>query len=77
LLAGDQFTILNNDGTDAVTGHFSGLPEGATFTGGSQTFTISYGGSDGNDVILSAVVPEPATWLLVATGALWLVRFAA
>jgi len=74
LLAGDQFTILNNDGTDAVTGHFSGLPKGGTFTAGSQTFTISYQGSDGNDVVLTTVVPEPATWVLLSGGIALIVR---
>ncbi len=72
LLAGDQFTILENDGTDAVLGQFSGLAEGGTFTAGSQTFTISYQGNDGNDVVLTAVVPEPRTWVLLSIGTVFL-----
>jgi hypothetical protein len=47
---GDTFTILSNDGTDAVVGSFSGLSEGATVDVAGKTFTISYRGGDGNDV---------------------------
>jgi hypothetical protein len=54
---GSSFTILANDGTDAVSGRFKGLLEGATFTSayGSQTvtFQISYSGGTGNDVVLT------------------------
>src|SRR5262249_6414923 len=43
---GDSFLIVNNDGTDAITGTFNGLPDGATFTAtvGSvlTTFQIFY-----------------------------------
>ncbi len=68
LLVGSQFMILNNGGTNAVLGQFSGLSEGGTFTAGSQTFIISYQGNDGNDVVLTAVVPEPETWVLLSGG---------
>ncbi len=64
----DPFTIINNDGTDAVTGTFNELAEGAIFTADGQTFTISYLGGDGNDVVLTSVVPEPATWVLLSAG---------
>jgi fibronectin-binding autotransporter adhesin len=57
---GDSFTIINNDGTDAVSGTFSGLAEGATFTVGSTVFKISYVGGTGNDVVLT-VQSAPAT----------------
>jgi hypothetical protein len=57
-----QFVIINNDGTDAVTGTFQGLADGATFTVDSITYTISYDGGDGNDVVLTATnVPTTAT----------------
>ncbi len=56
--AGDSFTLITNDGSDPVTGTFTGLPEGATVTVGSTVFKISYIGGDGNDVVLTAqVVP--------------------
>ena len=51
---GNGFTIINNDGIDAVTGTFTGLPEGAMFTGGGVQFQISYAGGSGNDVVLTA-----------------------
>lgn len=45
--------LINNDGTDAVTGTFNGLAEGATVTINSIPFVISYaGGVGGNDVVL-------------------------
>jgi microcystin-dependent protein len=54
--AGDSFIIINNDGADAVSGTFAGLPEGAAipnFLGSAKTATISYIGGDGNDVVLT------------------------
>lgn len=54
--AGDVYTIIENDGTDAVTGTFKDLPEGATFTtADGAVYKINYGGGDGNDVILTVV----------------------
>ncbi|MGH8103834.1 MAG: choice-of-anchor Q domain-containing protein, partial [bacterium] len=50
----DTFTIILNDGADAVVGTFAGLPEGATFTVGTEAFRITYAGGDGNDVVLIA-----------------------
>ena len=62
--AGQVFTIINNDGSDAVTGTFAGLAEGATFTVGGTQFRISYVGS--NDVTLTAVgtqaIPTLSEW---------------
>jgi fibronectin-binding autotransporter adhesin len=55
---GTTFTIINNDGSDAVTGTFSGLSEGATVTLSGQTFTISYVGGTGNDVVLTRASPS-------------------
>ncbi|MFO0808574.1 MAG: hypothetical protein U0746_08125 [Gemmataceae bacterium] len=51
--ANAAFVIVDNDGTDAVTGTFAGLPQGATVTANGQTFTIDYAGGDGNDVVLT------------------------
>ena len=52
----NSFTIVLNDGSDAIRGTFAGLPDGATFNeifGGSTfTFAIDYQGGDGNDATL-------------------------
>lgn len=71
-----SFTIIDNQGTDPVSGTFNGLAEGATVSAGDETFVISYHGGDGNNVVLTAAgaVPEPSTCalLLTGSGALWL-----
>ena len=45
---GQTFTIINNDGVDAVSGIFSGLTQGATLPISGMLFQISYVGGDGN-----------------------------
>jgi len=58
---GQKFTIIDNDGSDAITGTLANLPEGATFKLDNGTVLgISYKGGDGNDVVL-AVQSVPAT----------------
>lgn len=55
-VGGETFTIVNNDGADAIVGTFSGLPQGTTisnFLGGSLSATISYVGGTGNDVVIT------------------------
>ncbi|HVS33890.1 MAG TPA: IPT/TIG domain-containing protein [Thermoanaerobaculia bacterium] len=52
---GAVFVIIDNDGTDPVSGTFSGLLEGAVFTVNAQALKISYTGGDGNDVVLIRV----------------------
>jgi hypothetical protein len=53
---GDSFTILNNDGSDAVVGTFLNAPEGSTFASALNTaFRITYRGGDGNDVVITRV----------------------
>lgn len=62
-VAGQTFTIIVNDGADAVTGTFSGLAEGAiipNFLGSGLTAQISYVGGTGNDVTL--LVANPVSW---------------
>jgi autotransporter-associated beta strand protein len=56
---GNQFRIINNDGADAVTGTFTGLPQGAELYIGSERFQISYTGGTGNDVVLARLVTAP------------------
>jgi hypothetical protein len=50
---GTSIRIINNDGTDAVTGTFTNLPQGAAFFAGNQLFAISYTGGTGNDVVVT------------------------
>lgn len=50
---GSKFTVIANDNADAVTGTFTGIPEGGSVYGGGQGFTVSYVGGDGNDIVLT------------------------
>lgn len=59
-VAGQKYTIISNDVADAVTGTFTNLAEGATFTVDGYVLKISYVGGDGNDVVLT-VQSVPAT----------------
>ncbi|MCB2215226.1 Ig-like domain-containing protein [Desulfofustis glycolicus] len=54
--SGDSYTIIVNDATDAVTGAFTGIAEGASFAAGgnSTQLTASYVGGTGNDFTLTA-----------------------
>jgi autotransporter-associated beta strand protein len=66
---GQQFTILNNDGTDPITGTFNGLPEGSLFTAGAYKFRISYVGGTGNDVMLTLTgIPGAVAGAAVTAG---------
>src|SRR5581483_1933016 len=64
---GQQFTIINNDGSDAVEGTFDGLPQGAAFAANGAFFRVNYQGGDGNDVVLTAINPPPPS-VLTAPG---------
>lgn len=59
--AGDTYTVISNDGVDAVVGEFAGLPEGTVITlfdgPDPYEYTISYVGGDGNDVVLQVACP--------------------
>ncbi len=57
---GTVFTIILNQSGSPVAGTFAGLPEGATFVAGGQTFRVSYVGGGGRDVTLTAVSAAPA-----------------
>jgi autotransporter-associated beta strand protein len=78
----DVFFIIANDGTDAVTGTFAGLAEGATvnlgtFGGLTYTAQITYLAdfgtntlTGGNDVALYNLVPTPGAAALLGLGLL-------
>ena len=62
ITVGTTYTIIQNDGTDVVSGTFLNLPEGASYTSGNTIFTVSYKGGTGNDVTLKAIsnlLPPP------------------
>ena len=66
--ANGSITIINNDGSDAVTGTFAGLAENDAVTINGNDFRISYAGGDGNDVILIRLpdlTPEPVTDVII------------
>jgi hypothetical protein len=58
---GTVYTIIQKDGTDKITGIFSGYPEGAVINGSGSQLRISYHGGDGNDVTLT-VLGAAKTW---------------
>jgi autotransporter-associated beta strand protein len=55
LAQGTVFNVINNRSLNPITGKFSNLPDGSTFTAGSNTFQASYEGGDGNDLTLTVV----------------------
>jgi hypothetical protein len=78
-VANDIFFLISNDGFDPITGVFTKLngvaqvlSEGSSFSWNSQSWTITYlanfegtSFTGGNDLAIQ-VVPEPATWALLA-----------
>jgi autotransporter-associated beta strand protein len=64
---GDTLTIINNDGTDAISGNFTGLSDGTSVVINGVTTTIHYSGGTGNDVTLT--VPPAKTSIVGRFGA--------
>jgi Ca2+-binding RTX toxin-like protein len=48
----DEFVIIRNDGSDPVLGTFAGLNEGSVIVNDGVSYTVTYRGGDGNDVVL-------------------------
>ena len=61
LTPGHEYVIFENDGTDAISGIFSSLPEGSLVQYGGYHFRITYKGGDGNDVALIAAAAPTVT----------------
>lgn len=57
--AADNFVIINNDGSDAVSGTFNGLPEHSVVTIHGVDKLLTYVGGDGNDVELLSLGSPP------------------
>ena len=66
-----ELTIIDNDGTDAVSGTFAGLPEGGLLAAGSTILQITYRGGAGNDVVLTPLLSDFAIWDGGGTNGLW------
>ena len=49
----DTFTIIQNDGADAVFGTFANQPDNTVFVVGTNVFRINYNAGTGNDVVLT------------------------
>lgn len=63
----DTFLVLTNSAAGAISGSFANLAEGGTISSGVYTFSASYLGGNGNDLVLTVVaVPEPAAVLVPA-----------
>lgn len=60
-----QFILIDNDGADAVTGTFTGLPQNKKLYIGQELFQISYTGGTGNDVVLTRLVTPPPPTLTI------------
>lgn len=54
---GQTFVVVNNDGSDPVTGTFAGLPEGSLLNLNGVPVAVSYVGGSGNDVTVSYATP--------------------
>lgn len=52
---GNSFTIIDNDGSDAISGTFDGIPQNGTFPLNGVTYRVSYTGGTGNDVVLTVM----------------------
>ncbi len=52
---GQTYTIIDNDGNDAISSTFTNLAEGATFTANGYVYKVSYVGGTGNDVTLTVM----------------------
>jgi autotransporter-associated beta strand protein len=56
-----SFIVISNDGAEAVSGTFAGLPEGSQLSFGAGTLYVTYHGGDGNDVALISNVSPIAS----------------
>jgi hypothetical protein len=60
----DSYQLIANDGSDAITGTFSGVAEGGMLVAGGDSVSLqaSYAGGTGNDFVLTAAnMPPVAT----------------
>ena len=65
LTAGTVFTAISNTAATSITGTFTNLPDGSTFTVGRNSYQVSYSGSDGNDTLLGQLGDDSLTLTVV------------
>ena len=69
LSVGQKVMIINNGASSSISGQFQGLVEGASIIVGAVTFSISYKGGTGNDVVLTVtnvvITPPPPTYYAI------------
>ena len=69
LSVGQKVMIINNGSVNSISGQFQGLVEGSSITSGPVSFTISYKGGSGNDVVLTVtnvvIPPLPPTYYVI------------
>ena len=58
---GTVFTIIDNQGSNPVSGTFSGLADGAVFTANGRDYQISYSGGNGSNDVTLTVNPPTVT----------------
>jgi len=51
-----------------VTGFFANAPQGSLINIGSNEYTIDYTANSDQEIVLTAAVPEPATWVAMLSG---------
>lgn len=61
---------MDIDGVTAVNGQFAQATSiSVVFASNTCNFSINYAGGDGNDIVLTTVVPEPSVFALIGLGA--------
>jgi len=58
---GQEFVLIDNDGSDPIAGAFAGGTTIPNFLGNGLIALINYAGGDGNDVVLTVVAPGTTT----------------
>ncbi len=70
LAPGSTFIILNKSGASAISATFAGKANNSTFTDDGYTFSISYTGGTGNDVVLTLITNAIEQWRFTNFGSL-------
>ena len=55
LTPGTVFIVIANTSAEPISGTFTNLPDGSTFTSGRNSYQVSYEGGTGNDLTLTVV----------------------